>query len=739
MPDGAGSRTRSLLPWIGFCSAALFIPLLFPLLTGRVFTRDDLAALHLPFRYLYREALRSGDSFLWTSAYHSGFYLHGEGEAGMAHPLHLLLYRFLPLGPAFNMEIVFTYVAMLIGTGLLFLRLGLASEAAWLGAMVFAFSGFNLFNLMHVNHIAAVAHVPWLLLAAHVLLTSPDRRGRAPAFVGVALVVGSQLLIGNPQYMWLTFVVLALMTAWLWHDGVPTSRVGLLIGAGALGALLGAVQLLPTLDFARESTRMAYSQEEALSFSLSPLNLVQLWSPFAFRFRIHAPEAEAFIVHEFIVYNGAFCTIALAWLAMRWRQQTRRGLLGALLALAAISLVLAMGRYGGVYTWLAHMPGLRNFRAPARHLVLFQLALSGIAAVAFEDLAGMVRRGERAELRRLWPLAIPVVMSLATSALAVLLSRSSWAPAHGLSLSGFLRAAPWSALIVAMAVLIAKAARGARWALPAIIVFVACDQGFWGYSYAYRWGPIQRIDQLTANADVPAGVRGGELIAPAIVGGSSNVAVLRGLRLTQGYTGLVASSVLDPNDRITQRIAGVAWREAAYTWIRMPDSMPRARLVSTVRRSDDVNADVRTVDISRVALVDRSVEGLHDHAGEGNDNGSARVVEDRPGSIVVETASDGRQLLVLTERFHSGWHATEDGAARETIRVYGDFLSCVVDPGRHRVALTFAPSSAVYGLRASLAGLALTVVSMTLLWPGRRHGWARERMFVRAASRERVE
>ena len=137
----AGVARRSELWWIGVCGGALFLPLLFPLLTGRVFTKDDFAALHLPFRYLYREALRSGDSFLWTSAYHSGFYLHGEGEAGMAHPLHLLLYRFLPLGPAFNLEIVSTYVAMLAGTGLLLRRLGLTSQSAWFGAVVFTFSG----------------------------------------------------------------------------------------------------------------------------------------------------------------------------------------------------------------------------------------------------------------------------------------------------------------------------------------------------------------------------------------------------------------------------------------------------------------------------------------------------------------------------------------------------------------------------------------------------------------------
>ena len=444
-----GTERRSELWWIGVCAGALFLPLLFPLLTGRVFTKDDFAALQLPFRYLYREALRAGDSFLWTSAYHSGFYLHGEGEAGMAHPLHLLLYRFLPLGPAFNLEIVSTYVAMLAGTGLLLRRLGLTSEAAWFGAVVFTFSGFNLYNLMHVNHIAAVAHMPWLLLATHGLADIARSTQPGGGVCGGRRSPSARSCwLGTRSTCGCTSVVVVFMTGCLWYAGAPASRVWMLVIAGMLGALVGAVQLLPTLDFARESTRMTWSEAEALSFSLSPLNLVQLWSPFAFRFRIHAPEAEAQIVHEFIVYNGAFCTMALAWLAMRWRQQTRRGLLTALVGLAAISFVLAMGRYGGVYAWLARLPGLNSFRAPARHIVLFHLAMSGIAAVAFEDLVAVIRRGERVEIRRLWPLAVPVVMSLSTTVAASLLAQSPWAAAHGLPFSGFMRAAPWSALMV---------------------------------------------------------------------------------------------------------------------------------------------------------------------------------------------------------------------------------------------------------------------------------------------------
>src|SRR3954466_1788915 len=139
--------SRPRMTWIvAACCGALFLPMLLPLLLGRVLTRDDLAAMHLPFRFLYRNALRDGDSFLWMPAMRSGLFLHGEGEGGFAHPLHLLLYRFLPLGAALNIEIATTYAAMLAGGTVLLRRFGFAIDAALFGAVVFAFGGFNLFN-----------------------------------------------------------------------------------------------------------------------------------------------------------------------------------------------------------------------------------------------------------------------------------------------------------------------------------------------------------------------------------------------------------------------------------------------------------------------------------------------------------------------------------------------------------------------------------------------------------------
>ena len=121
-------------------------------------------------RHLYREALHSGDSVLWTPSIFAGFYMHGEGQIGVFHPFHQVLYRALPLRPAFNLELIANYIAAFAGTFWFFRRLQLSSTAALFGAMLFAFSGFNLLHHQHMNMVSVVAHMPWLLAATDVLI-----------------------------------------------------------------------------------------------------------------------------------------------------------------------------------------------------------------------------------------------------------------------------------------------------------------------------------------------------------------------------------------------------------------------------------------------------------------------------------------------------------------------------------------------------------------------------------------
>lgn len=686
----------SLIAAVVTLSAPLFIPLV----TGTTFTKDDLAALHLPFRYLYQESLRRGEFLTWTPAYHAGFFVHGAGEAGMAHPLHLLFYSTLPLTVALNLEIISSYAFLFAGVFLLLRAFDLAATAAVCGAMLSAFSGFTVYNLFHVNHIATLAHAPWLLLACYGLITGKIRP--AVAFSLTALVTGSQLLTGNPQYVWLTLVAVVFLCGTASAQSPRVDRIAALGLAAVLGGLIGAAQILPSYEFFNDSVRSAWDPELATTFSLSPFNVVQLWAPFAFEHRVAAPPQELFQVHEFIVYNGAFCTVALAWIALRWPALHRRPLALLLIAFGGLALWLAFGRHGGLYPALASLPVLRGFRAPARHVVLFQFALASLAAIAFEDLARFRASGARMEWRRLWPLSIPAALAVLTTIIGPTLSGSAWATAHDLHFSTILRAAPWIVAIVVMALLIAAAARGRAWALPLMLLLAAMDLAAWGYSYQYSWASLQTLDQLTATRYLPPLGKRGDVIPP-VVGAPDAQAILNGLRLTRGYTGLYPQSRLDFGDPAVEHLAGVQWRGDGDRWTAEANPLPRARLLAHVEASNDAAVNVRTTDPARTAIVEQNVS-------LGGEPGTARVSEEWPGFFDVRTSAEGQQLLVMTERFHEGWQVRIDGEPAPAMRVYGDFLGCLVPSGSHQVTLQFKPRSMTLGLQLSMAGLLLTAL-----------------------------
>ena len=690
------------MPWVVLSAAALIAPLCWPILTGRIFSGADLPNFNLPIRFLYSEALRAGDSILWTSSLFSGFFIFGDGQGGMAHPFHLLLYRIAPLWLAFGLEILTSYVAALAGGRVLFGRLGFSPAGAWLGAIVFAFSGFNLLHISHMNAVAIVAHVPWVLAATHALMTSgSEPRTRGWAFAAIALLIGSEILLGYPHYVWMTGLAAGAFVVGLLWTGAPLTRAVLVVLAAAAGVLVGAVQLVATWDMLHTSIRADPSLEFRLTGSLSPWNLLQLWSPFVFAHRIYA-SAEEFLVHEFGLYNGAFCTLSLAWVAVRWRSLERRRLVVALLIFGAFSLVLALGRYGGLYPLLAELPVLDTLRVPARHIVLVHLTFAALSAVVFDDLAGLARRGEQVPWRRLWPLGAVAMLSVATSAAGALLAGSPWAAARFMMLSGIGRAGFGSALVLTAAALLAFAARGVRGALAGLALFVAADLGAWGYGYVFQT-PLVTIDAVRASANLPRDVQPGEHVFPPTNFFEANLGVLRGVRLSSGYAGLMPASVLDPADELTARLGGVSWRFADHAWARVPGPLPRARLVSDVRVSRDVASDIRAIDIASTALVGAPIVPSVGPPGD------AHVTIDRPGRIVVHTAAPEAQLLLLTERFHDGWRADVSGQAAAPIRVNGDFLGCVVPAGTHDVTWVFAPSSVRRGAALTVVGLVLTI------------------------------
>jgi hypothetical protein len=269
---------------------------------------------------------------------------------------------------------------------------------------------------------------------------------------------------------------------------------------------------------------------------------------------------------------------------------------------------------------------------------------------------------------------------------------------------------PWLALFVVVPLLFAAAARGARWAPLILVVIAAGDQGYWGFQYVFGNPnrPLMTMAAVSTFAPAPESAKPGDVIdARPGVFPFQNALILRGFRVWRGYLGLQPVLQL-PNTDTTAQLAGAKWRSTNPGFTPVPSSIDRARLLTKARVSSNVAADVSGINVLDEALVDQPIEELS------GPPGTVKVLDDRPGQIVVGTSASGRQLLVLTERYDPGWQV--EGA--RPLLVYGDFLGCVVEAGTHRVAFRFRPQSFRYGLISTALGLLLVLCVIPFAFVG---------------------
>ena len=663
------------LTWAGaLCALALLLPLAWPLVTGRVFVFDDLANFHLPLRYVYANALQAGRLPLWTPAVWGGVYLHGEGQLGMCHPLHLVLYRFVPLTAAFNLELLANFVMAFAGMTWLLRRLRLSTPSSFLGATLFAFSGFALLHHHHINLVAVTVHLPWLLACIDVIVKGDRPRERAAGYAGAALVVGSAVLMGYPQGIWwnaLAAVPYALFCASetrRWLRLVPCAA------AAVTGLLLGAVQLVPTIEAASQSVRAAIDRPFALSYSLPPWNVVQLWSPYFFVNRAVSSPTDYLHPHELGIYSGALLALAPIWLVIRRRKLgPQRRLMAGCAVYAAIMFVLALGSYGGLAELLTYVPVLGSFRGPARYIMLVQFVLAIMAAVAFEDLTEDAER-PRPTRGQILALCSPA----AAGVLTTIVLNTGLLPVRDIPIASAFQAAGGVALVGAATIAFLLTARRVKWAAAALIVVTATDLGFWGIRYVYRQPP-KSIDDVTAGlprADPP----GTRVWAASLL---ANRPLLKDYAVIPGYLGLIPATTQPVNSDFFRRLAGARLRLALDgTFTVLGDSAPRARFIEQV--------------------------------GDATLNAPPVVVTDEPDHVVIDVDASIPAILVLSERFDPGWRVSVDGADAAIERVNDDFLGAQTGAGRHRLEFRFAPRSFRVGLMLSaLGGLLLMAVALT--------------------------
>ncbi len=727
------ARLSILCGTVGACVVLLFLALALPSFSGGVYLADDLGEFHLPTRVFYAESLARGQSFDWWPALFGGFYLTGEGQHGPYHPLHLALYRWLPLRAAFDLEVVLSYAWMLAGTYLWLRRRNLPIEAAIFGGLCFTFSGFNLLHLPHVNAIAILSQLPWLLWVIDIAISEPRANRRALATAAITLLTASQLLLGYPQYVWYCLLIEGLYAVWLLRNKSPSRQIGApsrvrlaitLAGAVCVGFLLAGIQLLPTLDALGASTRKDAGLAFAEWGSLHPLNLVQLVAPYLFEHRVVGQNT-----HELGLYAGCVSLALCVWLWIRRTELAAFKSLAIFSSMIAIfALWMALGEYGFIYRIQTWLPIVGKFRFPCRTISLFHLAMAVLAAIAMALLA--TNQPSRLPLasKRYWPL-----WGLCGASVGVALVAVFFWPQH---VAGWPAIVAGPILIFTAAILVWLADRNRPAALAALVLFAALDLGTYGLSYSV-WNRTDRIENFASRIAAPSATSTGRVLAESPTDSKrgqrvGNAALLSGWERIDGYCGLEPSHRLDYRQTNALRVAGVDFASivvmaeplaksnkphasSLLALSKVSAPLPAVRLVAEARESSDPAHDIGVIDPEHIALVE---PGFGQHYTLGEPAGSARIVEQAPGKIAVATQSAAANLLVVNQSWHNGWQAQIDGQRAKVERLYGDFFGCVVPPGSHQVDFEFHPGSLRYGAILSAMGLACLIVGTVWLSRG---------------------
>src|SRR5262245_39630875 len=527
------------------------------IITDTVVPWDAKNQFYAFFRFL-AGAIHGGHAPFWNPYHYGGHPSVADPQSLIFSPPFVLWALFDPT-PSIRAFDLIVYAHLAVGglaVAVLGWRAGWPVSASVLAAAIFMFGGPASGRLQHSGIIIGYALFPLALLLMKVAL-----QRRSIAFASAFGVVVAVLALGrNHEALLLCFVLTALLAADIFMASDRTrylrERAATLATMASVSAMLLAVPLLLTVQFAALSNRPEVPLDKALEASLYPANLASLavanvlgslestqvyWGPN----HDTLPAVGATDRSFNYLFVGAASTIVVLWFGIAGGGMLRRGR-RAMAAVLLVALLYALGRYTPLYGLaFKYVPGINLFRRPIDGAFVL---VAAFALLAGQLLADFVREGVPRVAP--WRLIAVAAGALGILAWAVLFSRIS---NHALSsLWEVVKVAPLALVVIA---LLARARTPqARTLAAACVAAVATAELIWcnaasslnAEKPAYysvleepRDADAQALAVLERELDIRH--RQGERPRVEVVGVSGswqNLAMARGLEATNGYNPL---------------------------------------------------------------------------------------------------------------------------------------------------------------------------------------------------------
>jgi hypothetical protein len=360
----------------------------------------DALGQYYPWRSFAAQQLRSGLIPLWNPYQFAGTPFVANGQSAVFYPLNLPFWLF-DVARAFGISAFLHTLLSGIATYFLAQQWGRSRAASLLAAVAWCFCGYLSAWAMLPTLSNTAAWLPLLILLLELVLLelvslervvhleeaqARDVKSRfnfhSVALALFVLALCCTVLAGHAQiflYCLMALLLRALTLPQHWR------ALRVLLGAGTWAFLLGALQLLPTLELSRQSHRAGQTATAAgwqaiAERSLQPGEWMSLFLP-------DWPTAWGSLNENFGYVGIAAALLALcSFLLLRTAHQRREWASPLLFAwlLTIFGLAYAMATLSRAFYFL--VPGMAQFAGVGRALVLWSFGVALLAAFGLDAL-----------------------------------------------------------------------------------------------------------------------------------------------------------------------------------------------------------------------------------------------------------------------------------------------------------------------------------------------------------------
>ncbi len=708
-------------------------------LTGVVFPAFDVYRADYPNLIYALRSLERGYGLLWNSLQNCGQPFLPSTLLGLPYPMHLV-FLFFDLDTGIFLSVAVHMAIGGIGAYFLAREIGLGRIAALCAALAFELSG---------STVAIATWVPTTILGIYVWIPTAllvcERILKAPTLAKGAclgLVLTLQLLAGYPQVLLFTYELLALRVAWELCTRRPLQWrpvLGVFAVAGILPLFLGAIQLLPMVEFMRESVRSGRLTEA----EVNPIDFVT-WAKFRASVAAHSDAGLGTVF--------AVVPAALAGIALTSHSRRRSALFFAL----AVALFAGLSFETPLYHLYRRLPVVSSFRMPSRFLWLAGFASVVLAAIGADRLTA---RHEPDGSTRLAPIVAAALGVVAISLLSATALLSWWEWALGGA----------TVALCAFAVLRPSGRSLARLLLPVLILVNLLvlhrqtGQGLLTDARAILYAKREafavlgehmtqqdRIYQVSDFSDLAMQAKSPTIFdTPSITDyepqTSRRYAELY-IRMMldepmQGINQFYFQTTKIPKDRrlldltATRYVVGdvsdaelaalgapplkLVWEKQRgldawpgyANWVRIYENpaalprafyVPRARVMPSGALKELTSAQHMP---RREALLDAPPPDGFLGSSNPDGSGDAAIVLDRSEELVIRVTADAEGFLFVSDQYYPGWHASVNGVEMPILRGNYAFRLVRVPAGESTVVFRYRPLSVWIGTVVSAVSL----------------------------------